>query len=268
MPDSPRPNPPTSSPEAAPSEAVEAVPELVKLGETLRRAREAEGLEVEELAGRLCLGTDQLQALESGDRSRLPEGVFVIAQARRVGAVLDVDLEGAIAQLRASEWMGRRPARPLPLGKPQPVLSGGSSLSGLPRGTLAVVAVIVAVAAALGLSRFLNRPGSAPAVSPPPSASAAAPRSGEAPPPTAAPAAKTDELVLRTQPGEPSWVEVRTPQGEVLFRGLLDGRQSFPLGDGLEVRSGRPHALLVEAGAAPPRPLGGVNDFGWRRITP
>jgi len=266
LPDSPRPNPPTSSPEDAPAEAVEAVPELVKLGETLRRAREAEGLEVDELAGRLCLGTDQLQALESGDRSRLPEGVFVIAQARRVGAVLDVDLESAIAQLRASKWMGRRPARPLPLGKPQPVLAGGMFLRGLPRGTLAVVAVIVAVAAALGLTRLLSRPGPAPAAAP--AASAPVPRSGDAAPPAAPPPAKTDQLVLRTEPGQPSWVEVRTPGGEVLFRGLLDGRRSFPLGNGLEVRGGRPHALLVEAGAAPPRPLGGVNDFGWRKITP
>ncbi len=266
MPDSPRPNPPTSSPDAAAAETVEAVPELVKLGETLRRAREAEGLDVEELAGRLCLGTDQLQALESGDRSRLPEGVFVIAQARRVGAVLDVDLEGPIAQLRASKWMDRRPARPLPLGKPQPVLSTGKSLNALPRGTLAVAAVIVAVAAALGLTRFLSRPVPSPAEAPAPSPSAAVPRPGEAP--AAPPAAKPDQLVLRTQPGEPSWVEVRTPGGEVRFRGLLDGRRSFPLGEGLEVRAGRPHALTVEAGTAPPRPLGGVNDFGWRRITP
>jgi hypothetical protein len=40
------------------------------------------------------------------------------------------------------------------------------------------------------------------------------------------------------------------------------------MADALEVRAGRPHALLVEVGDAPARPLGGVNDLGWRRISP
>jgi cytoskeletal protein RodZ len=239
---------------------------LVKLGEALRRAREAEGLAVEELAQRLCLGSDQLQALESGDRSRLPEGVFVIAQARRVGAVLDVDLEGPIEQLRASEWMDRRPARPLPLGAPQPMVSGGRALTGLPRVSLALVAVIAAVAAALGLTRFLQRPGPEPAVTPP--AAAPAPPPKAAAPASASTSSSADEVVLRTKPGEPSWVEVRTSEGKVLFRGMLDGQRRFPIGKALEVRAGRPHALLVGVGDAPARALGGVNDFGWRRISP
>ena len=264
MPDSPRPNPPTDS-AAGPAETV---PELVKLGEVLRRAREAEGLEVEELAQRLCLGSDQLQALESGDRSRLPEGVFVIAQARRVGAVLDVDLEGPIEQLRASTWMDKRPARPLPLGTPQPMISGVRirSRGGLPRGLLAVLAVIAALAAALGLTRWLQRPEPVPAAAPP--AAAPAPPPQEAPPARAETPAQADQMVLSTRPGEPSWVEVRTPAGEVLFRGTLEGEQRFPIGESLEVRAGRPHALFVEVGGAEARPLGGVNDLGWRRISP
>jgi transcriptional regulator with XRE-family HTH domain len=266
LPDSPRPNPPTTSAQAQPAGSAETVPELVRLGETLRRAREAEGLSVEELAERLCLGSDQLQALESGDRSRLPEGVFVIAQARRVGAVLDVDLEGAIAQLRASEWMDRRPARPLPLGTPQPIISGGRSPSGLPRAALALLALIVALAAALGLSRFLRRPLPQPAATPPAAAPVRPPEA--APPAPAERSSSADRMVLRTRQGKPSWMEVRTAEGEVLFRGLLDGERSFPMADALEVRAGRPHALLVEVGDAPARPLGGVNDLGWRRISP
>jgi hypothetical protein len=75
-------------------------------------------------------------------------------------------------------------------------------------------------------------------------------------------------MVLSTRPGEPSWVEVRTPAGEVLFRGTLEGEQRFPIGESLEVRAGRPHALFVEVGGAEARPLGGVNDLGWRRISP
>jgi hypothetical protein len=74
--------------------------------------------------------------------------------------------------------------------------------------------------------------------------------------------------VLSTKQGEPSWVEVRTPAGEVLFRGMLEGEQRFPIGESLEVRAGRPHALQVGVGDAPARPLGGVDDYGWRRISP
>ena len=77
-----------------------AIPELLELGKTLQGAREALGLSIAELASRLNMGREQLEALESGERQRLPEPVFVIAQARRVSGALKVDVNQQIESLR------------------------------------------------------------------------------------------------------------------------------------------------------------------------
>ncbi|MFN9940902.1 MAG: helix-turn-helix domain-containing protein, partial [bacterium] len=55
--------------------APEPIPELLELGQRLRRAREGRGIGVAELADRLHLAPEQLTALESGDRLHLHEPV-------------------------------------------------------------------------------------------------------------------------------------------------------------------------------------------------
>lgn len=75
---------------------------LAILGRSLRRAREAKGLEAKDLSDRLRIGVEQLDALENGDRSRLPEAVFVLAQARRIAAALGADIDQELQALRSS----------------------------------------------------------------------------------------------------------------------------------------------------------------------
>lgn len=72
------------------------------LGGKLAAARQAQGLSLDQLADRLRLGASQLEAIECADARRLPEPVFVVAQARRVAAFLGVDAEHELAALRAS----------------------------------------------------------------------------------------------------------------------------------------------------------------------
>ena len=79
------------------------IPALVALGQLLSQARQAQGLDVPELARRLHMGQEQLASLEGGDRARLPEPVFVIAQARRIAACLGVAIDAEIEALRQSE---------------------------------------------------------------------------------------------------------------------------------------------------------------------
>lgn len=82
---------------------------LTSLGLCLRQAREAQGLAPETLSARLRIGVEQLIALENGDRERLPEPVFVLAQARRVASALCLDLEPQLAILRRSGELQRLP---------------------------------------------------------------------------------------------------------------------------------------------------------------
>ena len=73
---------------------------LAQLGRCLREARQARQLELSALATQLRMGEEQLQALEEADQARLPETVFVIAQARRVADALGVDINLLIAPLK------------------------------------------------------------------------------------------------------------------------------------------------------------------------
>lgn len=285
------PNPAADSSDRSPSSA-EAIPELIRLGEQLREARHSQGLGIEQLAERLHIGNDQLLALERGDRTHLPEAVFVIAQAKRVASVLGIDVEGTIAQLRQSRLMqspsrqnvsslppvssGSAPAsrpqpgptRPAPSPAPPTHSRGNSTLAGrLP--LLPLLAAIAAIAAALGMIRALRqaairppappRPATTAIPSPPPPAIAA---------PSTTPAAQAipTGAVLVLRASEASWLEVRSLAGERLFEGTLEGEKRFPLGGGLEVMAGRPYAVTASVGNQPPSTLGKVDEIVWRRF--
>jgi cytoskeleton protein RodZ len=255
-----------------------SLPELEALASSLRQAREARGLSREALADRLKMGVQQLEALESGNRDRLHEPVFVIAQARRISEVLEVNLDAPIEALRRSRAFHRTPRKPVYEPAQQPSAAPASARR-IPRTVPVLLVVVAAVAAVLAA---LARNGRLPSVelrlgstalkelsTPTPARNPAPPeqkpaRSEAATPQRLKPQPDTLELTARG----PSWLEVSTDDGKSLFHGLFSGRQSFPLGGGLRVLAGRPDLVMVQVGAAPPRPLGGVNDVDWRRFAP
>jgi hypothetical protein len=145
--------------------------------------------------------------------------------------------------------------------------------SGLPRWPLAALAALVAAGAMAIAWRLFPQPSlqglsSAPARPKPLSAPAPAPASAPASssPPAAGAPAENDSLRLRAS--EPSWVEVRDLKGHTLFEGTLTGDKRFPIGGGLEVIAGRPHAVQASVGTSPAAPLGGVADIRWKRFSP
>jgi transcriptional regulator with XRE-family HTH domain len=79
------------------------------LGAAITQARLEAGLGLADLASRLNMGVEQLEALESGDLARLPEPVFVIAQARRIAQNLGVTIDGEIQALRQTNILNSRP---------------------------------------------------------------------------------------------------------------------------------------------------------------
>jgi cytoskeleton protein RodZ len=273
-----------------PFEPAGPLPELQALGGRLREAREAQGLSRSHLADRLKIGTEQLEALEAGNREPLREAVYVIALARRIAGCLGVNIDPEIEALRANAaFQSSRPAvaaRPLPSNL-QPAadpIAGGATRRRRP-GALARVATVVVVAGvgastlALQLGRLqldpaqlpplprlpslprwpeFARPSAPPAPRPAATAPAAVPAQSQAP--TAAP----DTLVLTTE-GR-SWIEVTTADGRRLFRGTLEGRQVFPLGQGLRVLAGRPDLVRAQLGEGPVQVLGPIDQVQWRRF--
>ena len=269
----------------------EPIPELQKLGNILAAARHQRGIELELLAERLRIGASQLRALETGDHTHLPEGVFVIALARRVASALDLNIDEAVHALRGSRLMVRpqprpslppaptRRSKPSPTGPlpPRREVSGPGQYSssqgpspwlwGLP-----LVLGALGLAAALGFNAWQHysraaRPGSAAAdanraAAPPSRPKAPVAASAAAPPAAAAPSK------LRLKASEPSWIQVRQIDGKVIFEGTLTGEQTFPLGQGIEVLAGRPYAVLASVGDGTARPLGPVDDLSWHRFKP
>ena len=253
---------------------------LEALGNSLRQAREARGLSSSALAGQLRMGDEQLLALESGDRARLPELVFVIAQARRVAAALDCDITALIAPLK--EENSTLKAAPAPLSQPQqrpsrdrrsgritaqsytkqPARSrppaGGRWL-----GSLALLAGLIALGSwgwqhrnSLSLSARLI-----PAKAQPKAVKTAVQAKPSAAPVAAKPKPAATSITLKT--AQSSWLEVRTGAGKQLFEGTFKGERRFPLAGGLQVLAGRPDLVLVSQGNAPAKPLGRIDQIRW-----
>lgn len=65
---------------------------LHKIGLLIRRTREEREMSIEDLAGSLRIGQEQLVALENGEEDLLPEKVFIKAMVRRVSERLHLDL--------------------------------------------------------------------------------------------------------------------------------------------------------------------------------
>lgn len=64
---------------------------IVQIGETLREARYAKGLSIEQIHSQTWVPIHQLKALEAGQVEQLPEDIFVRGFIRRVGDTLGLD---------------------------------------------------------------------------------------------------------------------------------------------------------------------------------
>jgi cytoskeletal protein RodZ len=255
------------------------IPELVQLGERLGKARMEQGLSLEDLAGRLRLGTEQLMALEAGDHTQLPEAVFVVAQAKRVAGVLGIDISQQISDLHASRMMSK-PGKPALASSPPRAATATASPSprtgtaSPPRRSLGPRlqvmlgggAVVLAGAAAMVILQ--GRLPSLQTWLPKISRNEPAPVTPPASTPTPAPAPKAapDQLLLRS--AGPSWLEVRDAAGGTLFRGTLIGEKRFPLGRGLRVLAGRPDLVTAATAGGEARPLGRIDQVEWRIFRP
>ncbi|MCP9941587.1 helix-turn-helix domain-containing protein [Cyanobium sp. ATX 6E8] len=262
---------------ASDSSRHEPIAALQALGQALRQGREGQGLAIAELAQRLNMGQEQLQALEDGDADRLPEPVFVIAQARRVANTLAINVDAPLQTLRESGGFQPRPVKVAELaprgeapgaGRPSPVQAVGR---------LALAAGLVAALGAggtAGWQQWQRLQASRPAEPEPANAPQSAPPQTTAPQATAPQATapqvsapetpSSSELLLISS--QPSWLEVKQQGGESLFRGTFEGERRFPLGGGLSVLAGRPDLVKAQLGSGPAKPLGRIDQVRWQQF--
>ena len=274
-----------------PTAELEPIAELTALARVLQQGRQARGLGQAELAQRLNMGLEQLIALEQADRSRLPEPVFVIAQARRIAAALDLDAAEPIEALRACSAF-QRPSQGFnsdlfnnkALQAPPPsaarsgtlsVKANARSFSGAAPLLWGVPVMVVLAAAGWGLWSQRSQLASllsSSAKRPQPSSSLAAKPASHAAPAKPAPVQPTAVPVataLIVQAKTTSWLEVKSLNGQQkLFRGMFKGEKRFPLARGILLLAGRPDIVRVTTGSAPAKPLGTVKDIRWFQFKP
>ena len=233
----------------------EALSALRCIGQTLRQGREGQGLELAVLAARLNMGTEQLQALEEADASRLPEPVFVIAQARRIASSLAINIDGPLQTLRDSGQFQAKPIKVAELSQRAPTKPAQTS------GRLAITAAILVALSAAGWQQWQRHQAR-------PTEPQAQPQLLTEIPPvvrdreSGSGSLEPDQLQLTSS--QPSWLEIKTKTGTTLFRGTFTGERRFPLGQGLEVLAGRPDLVRTQIGGGAAQPMGAIDQVRWR----
>ncbi|HLO62581.1 MAG TPA: helix-turn-helix transcriptional regulator, partial [Azonexus sp.] len=122
------------------------------VGEQLRQAREARGLEVADISQTLKLGPRQVEALESGDWNGLPGHTFIRGFVRNYARLLQLDPAPMMAQLdrileKPIDNLGRQGGGPAPMPS--------SSSAGISRRDRQVMSMGVGLVVLAALAYFL-----------------------------------------------------------------------------------------------------------------
>ncbi len=212
------------------------------VGDQLRAAREAAGIDLEDIAAQTRIPTRHLVAIESSDWDKLPAPTYTMGFAKSYASVVGLDRTMIADQLRA-EMGGMRAS----VTQPE-VFESADPARVMPRGLVIGALVVVALLVALLLwnqSRSLDAPD-------PPSAEVADVRgtpAGAAPAPLARPA--SGPVVLTAN--EAVWLQVTERGGDTLYEGELAAGQSFevpPTAKAPLLKTARPESLRISVGTA------------------
>ena len=251
---------------------------LAAFGSRLRSARLAKNLNLEDLAAKLCMRTEQIAALEAGDRQQWPEDAFAIAQVRRLATSLGLEADLLVSELRillqqvpdvmpsaaAIAVMGASSKRTINTPNREEGTKDWITASTKPKTKIITLTLTLTLTLLAGFALLigLGSIGFQQLI-------------GKKQPikiqarvqkiPTPAPTNKNLRLIAN----QTAWLAVRELDGKkLIFEGKFKGTRVFALGKGLEVRSGRPDLVQVQFGAAAAKPLGRIEVIEWVKFMP
>lgn len=222
----------------------------VKVGEKLRDARVAQGLELSDVAARTRVPLRHLAAIEASDYSGLPSTTYAIgfvkAYARAVGAD-EVALARELRAETASTFAAREVYESYdpedPVREPPSALAWGG----------AIVAILLLAAVGLWYGTDLFRGGMTPAPEPSPTALA----TPEAAPTAAAtPVTGGQVTLIATQP---VWLRIYDATGTRLYEKEMAVGERYDVpadANGPMINLGRPEAVQVTIDGVTVEPLG------------
>lgn len=244
-----------NEPKAADEEQVVA-PEDVSAPAMMRRAREAAGMSLDDLAARTRVPMRHLAALESGDYQALPGTTYAAGFSRAFARAVGLDEVALVAKVRAEiDAMGGVGQGPYEIEEPV-------DPSSVPPRILAWVAAVLVLLLAGGYAVWrmqLNTP--------PTDEQLAAERRTETRIANPAEQARTANAPAAAAPSGPVvmtavnevWMRIYEPDGKKLFEGILAKDQSFTVPADARspmILTGRPDALAVTIGGQAMPPLG------------
>ena len=251
---------------------------LLFVGQQLSDRRLAKGLSQEQLADRMHLGIEQLAALESGDRDKLPELVFIKAMVRRLSTHLELDADALVASLGSLADSGGAKERVSPAKGPISLPSQPPSRS---EKEVVWIWLVLIGAAALGALAWVQRSALLELIQQPQSNSVVAPAKTtttsqqsitQAPIDVPVPSSLSEEELPNSGPitlssKEPSWIALRR-QGTIEFEGILEGERMIEGPDEVEIYAGRPDLVMVSVANGDSRVLGTISEIQWMPLNP
>lgn len=227
------------------SSGIEAV------GAAIRQGRESCSISREDLAQRLHMGCEQLEALEHGEPHLLPEPVFIKAMVRRLASHLKLDADALVAQL------GPVSSHPSNANTTPPTQTVGDKASRTPWG-----AILLSLMALIGIGSWAQRSTHKTLTETEIQPTAKQSQQSIQP----APADLTSGSITLIS-REPCWIALRR-NGIVEFEGTLDTPRTVEKPEGVEIYPGRPDLVTLRRDGDEPITLGSINDLRWYPLKP
>lgn len=223
------------------------------VGEKLRAAREAQAIDLAEIAARTRIPQRHLEAIEQSNYSGLPSVTYAMGFAKSYARAVGVDEVAIGRQLRAE--LGDRPERPAPM--PSYEMTDPTRV---PPSGLAWFGVIIALLVSIGVGLWYGTDwfrGGAPveSVAIPETATPAPSNIASATP--AAPVAIGGQVTLVAI--DAVWVRVNDGSGKRLFEKEMAAGERYDVpanADRPHARTGRPEKLQVLINGSQVAPLG------------
>jgi cytoskeletal protein RodZ len=225
------------------------------IGDTLKRKREAKGLDLREVADTLKIRHDCLKALEDNTTDKLPDDLYARGYLRQYANLLGVDLESLIKSF-AAQQTANDTAPDLPVNTPK---TGSRGFRNILITSAAVVIVVVLFAVSLTLTgRREDKPL-------PPPVHQAERATAETPAPTppplnqdaAVPQEKPQRYTLLVKADEVTWLRVETGEGKSEEALLKPGEEKeWTSQDGFDLRVGNAGGIRVALNGKEIEPLG------------
>lgn len=222
------------------------------VGEKLRAAREAQKLELSEIASRTRIPQRHLEAIEQSNFASLPSVTYAMGFARAYARAVGADETTLARELRAE--LGNQPERPAPppsydFDERSRVPSRGIALFGV------IVALLVAIGGALWYGTDWFR-GGAPGEEPAVIENIVATEAGNAAVPAPAPVSGGQVTLVAL---DTVWLRVTDASGKRLFEKEMAKGERYDVpadADRPRVRTGRPDRIQVLLNGSNVPPLG------------